>query len=61
MCRELGEIIRQEVEKRGGIINYDEFIVEFGGFLLGKGFICGTPVVSDGETMVWNVHVTIMW
>ena len=20
----------------------------------GKGFICGTPVVSDGETMGWN-------
>ena len=20
----------------------------------GKGFICGTPVISDGETMGWN-------
>ena len=21
---------------------------------IGKGFICGTPVVSDGQTMGWN-------
>ena len=34
-CRELGQLVVEEVEKRGG-----------------KAFICGTPVVSDGETMV---------
>lgn len=25
--------------------------------ILGKGFICGTPVVSDGETMVREVNI----
>ena len=25
---------------------------------LGKAFICGTPVVSDGETNVSSTHIT---
>ena len=57
--RELGEIIKAEIENRGG-----KFINTVGRkyailFILGmlinsaaKAFICGTPVVSDGETVV---------
>ena len=56
MNRELGELIKAEIESRGG-----KFIIKsHSGESLyklfinsaAKGFICGTPVVSDGETMV---------
>lgn len=66
--RELGEIIRQEVEKRGGEgggrgkeggregVLFNTYMHTH---VIGKGFICGTPVVSDGETMVSHV-TTVM-
>lgn len=51
----LTDWIVEEVEKRGGT-HFISILLSFS-LLKGKAFICGTPVVSDGET---NVRVTLL-